>query len=145
MTKRIVLIFAIAAAISAQTTPPNTYLVHNLVSDLTGMADHQDPNLVNPWGNGFGQSPFWIGNNGSGTSTLYDGTGTATALIVNIPSAGGIPTGGPVTGVIFNSFSSNTAVLDVAPGKPASFIFCAEDGVISGWNSSVDSTHAHKI
>jgi len=128
--------------LSAQTAPPNTYLVHNLVSDLAGIADHQDPNLVNPWGNGFGQSPFWIGNNGTGTSTLYDGTGAATALIVNIPAAGGGTTGGPVTGVIFNSDSSNTNAFDVAAGKPPSFIFCAEDGLISGWNPTVDSTHA---
>jgi uncharacterized protein (TIGR03118 family) len=132
----------ITTCLSAQTTTPNTFLVHNLVSDLPGIADHQDMNLVNPWGNGFGQTPFWVGNNGTGTSTLYDGTGTASSLVVNIPAAGGASTGGPVTGVIFNSFSSNTAVLNVAAGQPASFIFCGEDGIISGWNASVDSTHA---
>lgn len=137
-----VLLFTMAAALAAQSAPPNAFLVHNLVSDLPGIADHQDPNLINPWGNGFGQSPFWIGNNGSGTSTLYDGTGTATALVVDIPAAGGAATGGPVTGVIFNSDSSNTAAFNVAAGKPASFLFCAEDGLISGWNSSVNSTQA---
>jgi uncharacterized protein (TIGR03118 family) len=129
--------------LAAQTTVPNTFLVHNLVSDQAGVADHQDPNLINPWGNAFGASPFWVGNNGSGTSTLYDGTGAITALVVNIPSAGGVLSGGPVTGVIDNAFTANTAVFDVAAAKPASFIFCSEDGVISGWNSSVDSTHAH--
>jgi uncharacterized protein (TIGR03118 family) len=131
-----------AGTLAAQTTVPNTFLVHNLVSDQPGVADHQDANLINPWGNGFGQSPFWVGNNGTGTSTLYDGYGTATALVVSIPSAGGTPTGGPVTGVIQNAFSSNANTLDVAAGKPASFLFCSEDGVISGWNTSVDSTHA---
>ena len=79
----------IAASLTAQSTLPNHYLVHNLVSDLPGLADHQDPNLVNPWGNGFGASPFWIGNNGTGTSTLYDGTGAAVALVVGIPAASG--------------------------------------------------------
>lgn len=146
MTYTAGLIIALTGVLAAQTaptnTPPNTFLVHNLVSDLPGIADHQDTNLVNPWGNGFGQSPFWIGNNGTGTSTLYDGYGTASALIVNIPAAGGAVTGGPVTGVILNAFSSNPAVFDVAAGKAASFLFCAEDGLISGWNSSVDSTHA---
>jgi uncharacterized protein (TIGR03118 family) len=126
----------------AQGTGTNAFLVHNLVSDLAGVADHQDPKLVNPWGNGFGSTPFWIGNNGSGTSTLYDGYGTASSTIVSIPAAGGANSGGPVTGVIFNSFSSNTAVLNVQSGKPASFLFCSEDGIISGWNSSVDATHA---
>jgi len=141
--KALALTATITGTLAAQSTVPNSFLVHNLVSDLPGIADHQDPNLVNPWGNAFAASPFWIGNNGRGVSTLYDGTGTASAIVVNIPSAGGIPTGGPVTGVVLNSFSSNTLVFDVAAGKPASFLFCAEDGVISGWNSSVDSTHAH--
>jgi uncharacterized protein (TIGR03118 family) len=132
-----------AAALSAQTTTPaNAYLEHGLVSDLPGIADHQDPNLVNPWGNGFSPtSPLWIGNNGSGTSTLYDGTGTAQGgtppLVVTIPNAGGAGNAGPVTGVVFNAFSSNTSAFIVAGGKPASFIFCTEEGVIAGWNSSV--------
>ncbi len=128
------------AAIAAPLPAANTYLVHNLVSDLPGIADHVDKNLVNPWGNGFsGTSPFWIGNNGTGTSTLYDGTGTATALIVTVPAAGGATTPGPVTGVLVNSASPS---FNVAAGKPASFIFCTEDGTISGWNSSVDPTNA---
>ena len=139
-----VLAAALSAVAMAQTAP-NTFLVHKFVSDLTGVADHQDPNLVNPWGNGFGQSPFWIGNNGSGTSTLYDGTGTAKSLIVDIPAAGGAKTGGPVTGVIFNTFSSNTSEFAVATGKPASFIFCSADGLITGWNSSVSSTEAEVL
>src|SRR4051794_34549173 len=104
-TKAWALALGICGTLAAQTVNPNTFLVHNLVSDLPGIADHVDPNLVNPWGNGFGQTPFWTGNNGTGTSTLYDGTGAATTLVVSIPSAGGTPTGGPVTGVIFNSFS----------------------------------------
>jgi len=138
----------VAAALSASAmaqTAPNTFLVHKFVSDLAGVADHQDPNLVNPWGNGFGQSPFWIGNNGTGTSTLYDGTGAAKSLIVDIPAAGGAKTGGPVTGVIFNTFSSNTSEFAVAAGKPASFLFCSLDGLITGWNSSVSTTEAEVL
>ena len=142
LQKASILFSLIAGSLAAQTTLPNNYLVHNLVSDLPGIADHQDPNLVNPWGNGFGATPFWVGNNGSGTATLYDGTGAAVALVVNIPAAGGANVGGPVTGVIFNSFSANTAVLDVAARKPAAFLFCAEDGIISGWNPGADGTHA---
>jgi uncharacterized protein (TIGR03118 family) len=136
------LVMAVVPA-AAQSTVPNTFLVHNLVSDLPNIADHQDTNLVNPWGNGFGATPFWVGNNGTGTSTLYDGYGTATALIVSIPAPGNTP-GGAVTGVILNSFSAtNTTAYTLAAGKPAQFIFCSEDGLITGWNSSVDSTHAH--
>ena len=139
---------ALIGSLAAQTgTAPAasiSFLVHNLVSDLPGLADHQDPNLVNPWGNGFGQTPFWVGNNGTGTSTLYDGYGTATALVVTIPAAGG-KGAGPVTGVIQNAFSANVNVLDVAAGKPASFLFCSEDGLITGWNSTVAATAAQVL
>jgi len=129
---------ALSACLMAQTVP-NTFLVHNMVSDLPGMADHQDPNLLNPWGNGFGATPFWVGNNHSGTSTLYDGTGTPQSLIVDIPGPGGETTGGAVTGVIYNWFGSG---FEVSAGDPSVFLFCSEDGIISGWNHSADSTHA---
>jgi len=129
---------ALLIALAGSLAGANNYLVHNLVSDIPGFADHTDPNLVNPWGNGFtGSSPFWIGNNGTGTSTLYDGTGTAVALIVKIPSPSGGK--GAVTGVLANT---NSTAFNVATGKAASFIFCTEDGTIAGWNSSVDATNA---
>lgn len=120
-------------------TVPNTFLVHNFVSDLPDIADHQDPNLLNPWGNGFGATPFWVGNNHSGTSTLYDGTGAPQSLIVDIPAPGGANTGGAVTGVIYNTFGSS---FEVTAGNPAAFLFCGEDGIVSGWNRNADSTHA---
>jgi len=130
--------------LSAQTpsAPPNNYLVHNLVSDLANTADHQDPNLVNPWGVGFGPTPFWAGNNGTGTATLYAGNGAAIPLVVTIPQAGNAGTAGPITGVIFNPFTSNANAFDVQAGMPALFMFCSEDGVISGWNEAISGTKA---
>jgi len=136
------LLAAAAVSMAAQGTIPNTYLQHNLVSDLPNVADHQDKNLINPWGNGFGSTPFWVGDNGTGLATIYNGIGTVNSTVVNIPSTAGVVTGGHVTGVMQNAFSSNTAVLDVAAGKAASFLFCTGDGIIAGWNSSVDATHA---
>jgi uncharacterized protein (TIGR03118 family) len=133
-------VVALLGMLTGTVSAANNHLVHNLVSDLPGIADHQDQNLVNAWGNGFsGSSPFWIGNNGTGTATLYDGTGSALALVVSIP--GPASSGGPgaVTGVLFNS---NVSAFNVADGKPASFLFCTEDGTISGWNPSADATHA---
>lgn len=129
---------ACSCAFAATPSPANSYLVHNLVSDLPSMADYEDPNLVNPWGLATtASSPFWIGNNGTGTSTLYGTTGAPSALIVTVPTPSG-PTGGAVSGVIANTTTSFT----VATGKTASFIFCTEDGTISGWNSSVNATAA---
>src|ERR1700739_1388679 len=85
-----ILLGATAGLLAAQasTDPPNSYLVHNLVSDLPNTADHQDPNLVNPWGVGFGATPFWVGDNGTGKATLYGGTGNVIPLVVTIPQAG---------------------------------------------------------
>jgi uncharacterized protein (TIGR03118 family) len=139
-----VLLAATAGLLAAQSfnVPANNYLVHNLVSDLANTADHQDPNLVDPWGVGFGLTPFWVGNNGAGTATLYGGSGAASPLVVTIPQAGNAGTAGPVTGVIFNTFASDVNAFDVQSGKPALFIFCSEDGVISGWNQSVSGTKA---
>jgi hypothetical protein len=47
----------------------------NLVSDIAGKATTTDPNLVNPWGlvAAGTQGPFWVANNVTGTSTLYNG------------------------------------------------------------------------
>src|SRR5215469_3106600 len=130
---------SLAGCLSAAAT--NNYLVHNLVADQAGVADHVDPNLVNPWGNAFSAtSPFWIGDNGTGLSTLYDGTGTPnTGVVVSIPAAGGKTTPGPVTGVIQNS--ATTAFL-VAPGRQSQFAFCSADGAITGWNSNVNAKQA---
>jgi len=138
------LLAAAVGSLPAQTTsvPQNTYLVHNLVSDLADTADHQDPNLVNPWGVGFGPTPFWAGNNGKGSATLYSGTGAIIPLVVTIPQAANAGTAGPVTGVIFNSFASNPDAFDVTTGKSALFMFCSEDGVISGWNQAVSGSKA---
>src|SRR5580698_5484911 len=138
------LLVAAAGLLGAQAAdaPPNNYLVHFLVSVVQSSADHQDPNLVNPWGVGFGPTPFWSGNNGTGTATLYDGTGALIPLVVTIPQAGNAGTVGPITGVIFNPFTSNANAFDVQAGKPALFIFCSKDGVITGWNQSVSGTKA---
>src|SRR5580700_2858405 len=140
----VALLVSAAGAVAAQTAsaPPNTYLVHNLISDLANTADNQDSHLVNPWGIGFGPTPFWAGNNGTGTATLYTGAGGTVPLLVTIPQAGNAGTAGPVTGVIFNSFASNANAFDVQPGKPALFMFCSEDGVISGWNEVISGSQA---
>lgn len=132
---------ALSAAIAATPSPGNTYLIHNLVSDLPGMADFQDPNLVNPWGIATSStSPFWIGNNGTGTSTIYSTNGTPNSLVVNIPTPT-MASGGAVSGVIANA-TTGFSVTSSGTTKAASFLFCTEDGTISGWNTSVNATNA---
>src|SRR4051812_37445484 len=52
----------------------NNYKQTNLVSDLPGFAQLQDPALINPWGLAqLATSPFWVVNNVSSTATLYGG------------------------------------------------------------------------
>ena len=69
------------------------YSQTNLVSNTAGVATTTDPQLLNPWGISFiPGSDFWIANNNSCTSTLYDNQGTKdTALVVTIPGATGNP------------------------------------------------------
>jgi uncharacterized protein (TIGR03118 family) len=114
------------------------YVQHNLVSDLsTEGADHVDTNLANPWGLARSSgSPWWVSNNHTGTSTLYNGLGEAQPppptgpLVVTITPAEGSTEGGVPTGAVFNG----TSDFALPTGGPARFIFVAEDGTISGWN-----------
>ena len=73
---------------------PNRYVVTPLTSDLLNVAPNTDPVLQNAWGVAFtpGASPFWIADNATGCSTLYDGTGVpqpSPPLLVKIPLPGG--------------------------------------------------------
>jgi uncharacterized protein (TIGR03118 family) len=110
----------------------------NLVSNTSGIAPVTDPQLVNPWGISRNSgSPWWVSDNATGLSTLYNGAGAKQSLIVTIPPADptnkNTPTGTP-TGTIANG--SPTDFL-LAPGKPAIFLFSTIDGTIAGWNPAV--------
>jgi uncharacterized protein (TIGR03118 family) len=125
------------------------YVQTNLVSDLPGMAITTDPNLTNPWGLVAGPgTPFWVSNNNSGTSTLYNGQGVpqpqpspanpnATPLIVNVNGAGGVVNAAP-TGVVFNTAGTGFNVSEGSASGPSFFLFASEDGTISGWNPTVN-------
>jgi len=121
-----------SAPISITVAAASAYAQHNLVSDLPGLADHQDSNLANPWAIAFSPSgPFWINDNHSGFSTVYNTDGSLVSLVVSVPSATGTNVPGAPTGIVFNSGTH----FEVAPGLPARFIFASEDGILSGWNS----------
>jgi uncharacterized protein (TIGR03118 family) len=124
------------------------YVRADLVTDAT------DPNLVNGWGltrapklpflpNG---SPFWVSDNVTGKSTLYNGAGQRVPLVVTIPPAAGSTAKGSPTGTVFNiTLGKPTLSFSVSGGGnsgPAIFIFDTLDGTISGWNPGVDPTNA---
>ena len=118
------------------------YLQTNLVSDIPGMAANTDPHLVNPWGiASSGSSPFWVSDNGTGVSTLYNTSGTPQPLVVTIPPApGGVGPGTP-TGIVFNGSSD----FEVNPGASARFIFATEAGTIAAWAPSVGTIAVTKV
>ena len=122
-----------------------TYAVTNLVSDGTIPAAHTDPNLVNAWGlTATSSSPWWVANNETETSTLYNGDGVAqfgaTPLVVSVP--------GNPTGAVANPTGDFVVSAGGASG-PARFIFATESGTIRGWNPGVPppplSTQTEKV
>ncbi len=113
------------------------YRQHNLVSDGFIDADHTDVNLVNAWGIAAPPTgPWWVSDNGTGVSTLFDGAGVAQPLVVTIPTPPGDTDPAKVTGVVFNG-SADFVVSDGTHSGPARFIFATEDGIIAGWSPTV--------
>ncbi|MBF0544259.1 MAG: TIGR03118 family protein [Candidatus Riflebacteria bacterium] len=118
-----------------------SYSQTNLVANRSGFsAARIDPLFLNGWGIAINPNGiFWISANHASVSTVYKSDGTQTLAPVGIPGPGGPTTGAP-SGQVFNSTTDF-----VIPGTnaPAKFIFVAEDGTISAWNSALtDSTNA---
>ena len=114
------------------------YKQTNLVSDVPDLAATTDPDLVNPWGlSRSATSPWWVSDNGTGKSTLYNAAGAKLALVVTVPPA----SGSTPTGTVFNGGSGFVVTQGSASGA-ARFLFATEDGTISGWSPAVDATHA---
>jgi len=132
-----VVICALFATMPLQAAEDNAYTVTPLVSDQLGAAPVHDTNLVNAWGlAASATSPWWVANNGTSTSTLYNGnTGQPVPLVVSV----GVDSG--PTGVVFNG-GSGFVVTSGSSSAPARFIFDSEDGLIRGWNPAVDPTNA---
>jgi uncharacterized protein (TIGR03118 family) len=148
--------FSVYGLLPSATSPPD-FLQTNLVSDLPGVAQFQDPHLVNPWGiSESGSSPFWVSDNNAGVSTLYNAPANPAAgqppfsinpLVVSIPTPGN-PLGatGAPTGTVFNIDGGATGGFTVSGvdknGKPitasAIFLFVTEDGTLVGWNPAVN-------
>jgi uncharacterized protein (TIGR03118 family) len=114
---------------SAALKVSSVYTVTALVSNMAGIALHQDANLLNPWGIVAGPAtPFWVANNHSNTSTIYDGAGSARPLVVTLPPNGASVTVDP-TGIVFNG----TQDFKIG-GSPGLFIFSGEGGLLAAWN-----------
>lgn len=130
-------------ATTTAVTPPavtSSFTMTSLVSDSGQGVAHADAKLINAWGVVFNPTGFvWVANNGSATSTLYDGNGVPQSLVVSIPAG----TGGPAnpTGIVFNGSQDFKIVQNGVTGASA-FIFAAENGTISAWSPTVNRTAA---
>jgi uncharacterized protein (TIGR03118 family) len=103
------------------------FIQTNLASDVPGLAQFTDSDLVNAWGMAASAaSPVWIGANGTGKSVLYNGTGVKQGLIVTMAGDRS------VTGVAFSN----------VPGffNGDTFLFANEDGTIGGWRNALGTT-----
>jgi len=140
-------VLASPAALFAQ-----QYQKTNLVSDLGTLGAHTiDPKLKNPWGIARGPSgnPWWVSDERSGVSTLYNAQGTpvnvlnpgANGLVVTIPPSVPPPSIGTPTGVVFNGSANDFRV--APPGVAQTFfLFVSLDGTISGWDPAANPTTA---
>ncbi len=106
-----------------------SYALSYLDSDLTGKAKHVDTLLKNAWGLAYAPGgAFWISDEATGYSTLYDGSGNLQSLKVIIPTSAGTGTGSP-TGLVYNG--SSEFKIDTWTSV---FLFSTLDGTISGWS-----------
>src|ERR1700690_20580 len=119
-------IFGGRSALLGQQTP---YKQTNLVANVSGVANHTDSQLSNPWGISFlPGNPFWFANNNGGTSTLYDAQGNKQALVVGIPVAAMNPCSpGCPTGTVANNSTDFNG---------GAFIFDTEDGIVANWTGA---------
>ena len=99
-------------------------------------------NLINPWGISHSPTgPFWVSDNGTGLTTIYNGAGNIIPVAgqdaITIAAPAGVDTAAP-TGQVFNIAGSGFDVTANGVTAPSVFLFATEDGTISGWAPSVD-------
>ncbi len=145
---RTIVFVAAALFISAGFGRAGGFDWENLQSDIHGVAELTDSHVVNPWG--IAHSPdsdtIFVADNGTGVATQYFEDGTpapsfANPLVITIPPSALNTEGANPTGIVRNS----TSFFHISNGTsslPAKLIFVSEDGMISGWNSNLNNTHA---
>jgi uncharacterized protein (TIGR03118 family) len=136
ITATVALVAAVLVVGSASSgIADDVFTVHNLVSDAAGTAPTTDASLVNAWGLSAGPTtPWWTSNNGTNTSTLYNGSGAKQALTVAVP-------GGP-SGTIFNGSAADFVINQNGKSGAARFLFSTEGGMILGWSPAVNAATA---
>ena len=121
-------------------TITSTFATKTLVADQGTDAAHLDTHLINAWGIAFNPTAFvWVANNGTSTSTLYDGNGVPQSLVVAIPS--GTAGAAGTTGIVYNG-STDFKVTQNGVTGASPFIFVGEAGTVAGWSPTVNLNNA---
>jgi uncharacterized protein (TIGR03118 family) len=116
----------------------DVFSFRNLVTDdpTFNSATLTDSSLKNAWGvSATSSSPFWVSNNGTGTSTLYQ-INPVTDLPTKFNLTVTIPGDGSVTGQVANPVTNPPVGVPTAFNND-SFLFVSEDGTISGWRGAL--------
>jgi len=121
------------AALLVSSAAQAQYQLTNLDSNQAKTAKFMDPLQVNGWGIARSSGgAWWVSDQGSGWSTLYNGAGAKQGLIVSVPSFNGAGPGQP-TGIVFNG----TGEFPVQAWS-SFFIFATLDGTLHlrdlGWH-----------
>jgi len=136
-------IFSLGLAVALfSNTASAQYQLTNLDSNQFNKAKADDPLIVNAWGMArTATNAWWVSDQGSGWSTLYDGAGVKQSLVVSVPAATGSSVGQP-TGIVHNPSTSGEFAVQ---GQPSIFIFDSLDGTISAWAPGVNLFSAQKM
>jgi len=138
---------AMTATLTVTAASSGPYSLTSLVADASGTAALTvDKNLVNPWGLSIAPSqPAWVSNNGTQTSTLYDGNGkiqlAVGAAVIQLPAGAGNVPFNP-TGIVANS-STDFVVTVGATSGPSAFIYSGTSGMLAGWAPAVNASNAY--
>ena len=139
MARRIPVLLASGALVALVAGPATAANVNSqnayVVTTLQTTASHSD--LVNGWGIVAGPAtPWWVSDNGTSRSTLYNGNTGAkvAAIVVDIPGTAGPRTGQP-TGIVFNGVATDFVITGSSGATSnARFMFASQDGTLSAWN-----------
>lgn len=123
-----------------------SYKIVNLVANKQIYAPQiVEPKMLNAWGLAIRPAGagghFWVNNTDSGTTSLYVGDVNGKALyqddikIVNVAAPAKQKDPSTPTGQVFNAVETDFVVTHEKEGITggSKFIFCTEDGTISGW------------
>lgn len=131
-----------AGTVSPNVAPQTTGTAYQITAELSnqsGMARRTDKSLINPWGiAALPNEPLWINLNGSNKSGIFTRT--------HYKQDGKVKTGDEPTGIVtIPANPGGTADFNVTEGSntgPSIFAFVTEEGLLQGWNPSVDVKHA---